>query len=144
MPTIRRDHGPSNTPIVSVPFSGFLGTTIAAHIHWHRDAFDQDPDRGHDHAPTFAGIPLGVTSEIYSNTLDVTLATSYSPRFVTTHDGTTAGAEADLVNDMTLGDANLKIHASFGSPTRSLALIGLGLAGMGSYTVKPDCHALAK
>jgi hypothetical protein len=37
--------------------------------------------------PTFAGFPLGVTSGTYINTLDLTLASSYNPAFVTANGG---------------------------------------------------------
>jgi len=88
--------GIANTLHVHVAFSGLLGTTTASHIH----APTLSPGTGTagvaTTTPTFAGFPLGVTSGTYDTTLDLTLASSYNPAFVTANGGTTAGAETAL------------------------------------------------
>ena len=54
----------------------------------------------------------GVTSGSYSNTLDLTLAFSYNPAYVTANGGTTASAEAALLASMAAGTAYLNIHTT--------------------------------
>ena len=49
-------------------------------------------------APSFVGVPLGVTSGTFNATLDLTLASSFNPAFVTAGGGTVADAEAALAN----------------------------------------------
>jgi MYXO-CTERM domain-containing protein len=131
----------AHTLRVQVSFSGLLGTTTASHIH----AATASPGTGTagvaTTTPTFAGFPLGVTSGTYDNTLDLTMASSWNPSYVTANGGTTASAEAALAAGMAAGEAYLNIHTTvFPSgeirgflvqvPTPgSLAL--LGVAGLG-------------
>ena len=136
----------TNTMHVQVTFSGLLGNTTAAHIH----CCTANPLTGTagvaTTTPTFAGFPLGVTSGVYDNILDMTLASSYSPSFVTAHGGTTAGAEAFLFNGISLDESYFNIHTTvFGGgeirgflsqvpgqvpePT-TLALLSFGLIGL--------------
>ena len=97
---------------VEVTFSGLLGTTSASHIH----SATTSPGTGTapvaTTTPFFAGFPIGVTSGSYSNTLDLTLASSYNPSFVATNGGTTAGAEAALIAGINAGEAYLNIHTT--------------------------------
>ena len=127
-----------NTLTLSVSFNGLLGTTTASHIH----AATASPGTGTagvaTTTPTFAGFPLGVTSGTYNNVLDLTLASSYNPSYITAHGGTTAGAEAALALALASGEAYWNIHTSaFGGgeirgflvavPEPSgLALLGIG------------------
>jgi hypothetical protein len=103
----------AHTLQVEVTFSGLLGTTTASHIH----AATALPFTGTagvaTTVPTFAGFPLGVTSGSYSNTLDLTLSSSYNPSYVTTHGGTTSTAESALAAAMAAGEAYLNIHTVF-------------------------------
>src|ERR1022692_2210010 len=102
----------AHTLLVDVSFSGLLGTTTASHIH----AATASPGTGTagvaTTTPTFAGFPLGVTSGSYSNLLDLTLASSYNPSYVTANGGTTAGAEAALLAAMAADEAYLNIHTT--------------------------------
>ena len=104
--------GLDDTMQVEVTFSGLLGTTTASHIH----AATASPGTGTagvaTTTPYFAGFPLGVTSGSYSNTLDLTLASSYNPAFITANGGTTAGAEAALLASMAADTAYLNIHTT--------------------------------
>lgn len=102
----------ANTMNVDVSFSGLLGPTTASHIH----APTVSPGTGSagvaTTTPYFAGFPIGVTSGSYNNTLDMTLASSYNPVFVTANGGTTAGAEAALLSSMLADKAYLNIHTT--------------------------------
>lgn len=101
-----------NTMTINANFTGLVGTSSAAHIH----AATAVPGTGTagvaTTTPTFAGFPLGVTSGAYSNVLDLTLASSYNPSYVTAHGGTTAQAEIDLLAAIAGGKAYFNIHSS--------------------------------
>jgi hypothetical protein len=101
-----------HTLTVEVTFSGLLGTTTAAHIHSATAVPGTGTAGVATTTPTFAGFPLGVTSGSYSNTLDLTSASSYNPAFVTANGGTTASAEAALVAGMNAGEAYFNIHTT--------------------------------
>ena len=104
--------GQDDNMIVELTFSGLLGTTTASHIH----AATALPGTGTagvaTTTPYFAGFPIGVTSGSYSNTLDLTLASSYNPAYVTANGGTTAGAETALLASLAADTAYLNIHTT--------------------------------
>lgn len=102
----------AHTMRVRVTFSGLLGTTTASHIHGATAAPGVGTAGVATTTPTFAGFPLGVTSGSYDRTLDLTLASSYNPSFVTAHGGTTAGAEAFLLQSMADGKTYLNVHTT--------------------------------
>jgi hypothetical protein len=127
---------------VDMSFSGLLGTTTASHIH----AATAVPGTGTagvaTTTPYFSGFPIGVTSGTYSNTLDLTLTSSYNPAYITANGGTTAGAESALAAAMVAGEAYLNIHTTVvpGGEIRgflvqvpepsSMILTGLGVMGL--------------
>lgn len=102
----------AHTLHLHVVFSGLTGTTTASHIHAATAVALTGTAGVATTTPTFAGFPLGVTSGTYDITLDLTLASSYNPSFVTAHGGTTAGAEAFLVSSIANGQSYLNVHSS--------------------------------
>ena len=103
----------AHTLQVQVTFSGLQGTTSAAHIHAPTTApFFQNAGVATTGGAGFAGFPLGVTSGTYSNTLDLTQASSWNGSFVTANGGTPAGAESALASAMAGGLAYFNIHSS--------------------------------
>jgi hypothetical protein len=102
----------ANTMALHVDFSGLTGPTSASHIH----CCTADPQIGNapvaTTVPSFSMFPLGVTVGTYDTTLDLLSASSYNPAFVTTHGGTLATAERDLLAGIAAGDAYLNIHTS--------------------------------
>lgn len=101
-----------HTMTLHVEFSGLTGMTTAAHIH----CCTPQPLAGNigvaTTTPTFAGFPLGVTAGIYDRILDLTLASSYNPAFVTFNGGSPASAEAALLLGMAQGRSYLNIHTT--------------------------------
>jgi hypothetical protein len=55
---------------------------------------------------------LGVTSGDYTNTLDLTLSSSYNPAFITANGGTSGSAEVALLAGLAAGEAYLNIHTT--------------------------------
>ena len=103
----------AHTLRVEVTFSGLIGNTTASHIHTPTAVAGAGTAGVATTTPTFAGFPLGVTSGAYDNTLNLLLASSYNPSFVTANGGTVAGAEAALLSGLAAGKAYLNIHSSF-------------------------------
>jgi CHRD domain-containing protein len=102
----------AHTLTVHVDFTGLTGTTTASHIHAPTAVPFVSTAGVATTTPTFAGFPLGVTSGTYDIVLDLTLASSYNPSFVSANGGTTAGAEAALVSAIAAGKAYLNVHSS--------------------------------
>ena len=101
-----------NTMEVNVTFSGLQTDDTASHIHCCTVAPDTGSAGVATTIPTFAGFPLGVTAGSYDQILDLTLATSYNPAFVTANGGTTATAEAALLAGLVGQEAYLNIHTT--------------------------------
>lgn len=106
---------------LNVTFSGLTGTTTASHIHAPTTISGLGSEAQASAAmnagiatttPSFAGFPLGVTSGSFGNTLDLTLASSWNPSYVTANGGTTAGAESAFAAALSAGKAYWNIHTS--------------------------------
>ncbi|MES2774678.1 MAG: DUF4394 domain-containing protein [Bacteroidota bacterium] len=110
--TLTIDHV-ANTMRLQCNFSGLTGATTNSHIHAATAVAGVGTAGVATTTPTFAGFPSGVTSGSYDNTLDMTLASSYNPAYVTANGGTVAGAYAALKASITAGTAYLNIHSSF-------------------------------
>jgi len=125
-------------------FSGLLGPTSAAHIHCCTATPGVAPAGVATQVPSFVGFPLGVTSGSFSNTYDLTLASSWNPDFIAANGGTSAGAEAALALGLDQGRAYFNIHTALplGFPggeilgflrvpePGTLALLGLALSAL--------------
>jgi hypothetical protein len=131
---------------IAVNFSGLTGTTTASHIHSPTTApFFQNASVATT-TPSFSGFPTGVTSGSYSNLLDLTLASSWNPSYITLNGGTPAGAEAAFATQLAGGFAYWNIHTStFGGgeirgflvaipEPASFTLLALGMASIGCVT----------
>jgi len=111
----------AHTLRVQIAFSGLVPTappgapvgTTAAHIHCCLPSpFATGVNAGvATTTPTFLGFPLGVLAGTYDNTLNLTLASSYNPAFVTLVGGL-ANAETSLVNGLLGGLTYLNIHTN--------------------------------
>lgn len=111
-------------------FSGLSGTTTACHIHAPTTTALTGTAGVATTTPYFAGFPIGVTSGSYSNLLDMTLASSYNPSYVTANGGTTATAEVALFAAIAAGKAYLNIHSSVygGGEIRGFLIPGVPVA----------------
>jgi hypothetical protein len=102
----------AHTMAINMSWSGLTGTTTASHIHAPTAVALTGTAGVATTTPYFAGFPIGVTSGSYVNTLDMTLASSYNPSYVTANGGTTASAEAALFAAIAAGKAYLNVHSS--------------------------------
>ena len=132
-----------HTMSVHVDFNGLLAGTTAAHIHCCTAVANTGTAGVATTTPTFTGFPGGVTGGTYDHLFDMTLASSYNPAFFNAHGGNTAQAEADFFACMFSEKTYLNVHTTAfpGGEIRgflhlapepgSMALLGLGLAGLG-------------
>ena len=132
----------AHTLAISVNFSGLIGTTTASHIHGATAAALTGTAGVATTTPTFAGFPSGVTAGSYSNVLDLTLASSYNPSYITANGGTTASAELALTNAIAAGKTYWNIHSSVfgGGEIRGFLVpvpepASIGLLGLGAMAV---------
>jgi hypothetical protein len=93
---------------------------------------------------------LGVTSGTYSNTFDMTLASSYNPAFVTSHEAALVSAFDALLTGLEAGEAYFNIHTNLfpGGEIRgnlqvaavpepsTWAMMVLGFAGVGAMAYR--------
>lgn len=131
----------ANTLQVNVVFSGLSAATTASHIHCCTAVPGTGTAGVATATPTFPGFPLGVTSGSYSQTFDMTLASSYNPAFITAQGGTVAAAEAALFAGIMADETYLNIHTTafpsgeirgflvFVPEPVTLSVFGVGLAG---------------
>lgn len=94
------------TMTLRVDFSGLTGVTTMAHIH-RAPAGVNGPVM--TQTPTFLGLPLGVTSGSFTQTLDLDDATTYRGQFVTGA-GSVAAAKAIFLEALATGSAYFNLH----------------------------------
>jgi len=102
----------TNQMHVYARFTGLTGNTSASHIHAATTVAGTGTAGVATTTPTFAGFPLGVKFGEYDIILDLTLASSYNPAYVTANGGTPASAEAALLAALAAGKAYFNIHSS--------------------------------
>ena len=100
---------------INVTFSGLLGETYAAHIHCCTTAPGTDIAGVMTEFPNLSGFPQGVHSGVYSHTYDTSLASSWSPSFLSSWGNSTAFAEAAFESALRGGTAYFNIHTSYAS-----------------------------
>lgn len=105
----------AHTMRVRASFTGLTGLTTNSHIHGPTAVAGAGTAGVATTTPTFPGFPAGVTSGIYDNTFDMTLASSYNAAFIAANGGTPATAEAALFQAIADGKAYHNIHSSFAS-----------------------------
>ena len=117
----------AHTLALHIDFADLTGNTTATHFHAVTStsglpsiAFPDPNDAASavtnvgvaTTTPSLAGFPLGVKFGSYTNTLDLTLASSWNPAFVTAQGGI-ANAEAAFAGALAAGKTYWNVHTSF-------------------------------
>jgi hypothetical protein len=121
---------------VTANFSGLLSPTIMAHIHCCTAVPLTGAIGVATQVPSFSGFPLGVTSGMFDNTFDMTLASSWNPAFITANGGTPGSAFDAFLAGMIGGQSYFNIHTNLfpGGEIRGFLvpgpIVGAGLPGL--------------
>jgi CHRD domain-containing protein len=146
-----------NLMTVSASFSGLISTTTSSHIHCCTSSPATGTAAVATVVPTFPLFPLGVTSGTFTETFDMTLASSYDSVFITAEGGTVGSAFAALLAGLNADEAYFDIHTQINpggeisgfltqvTPLPSalpLAATGFGLLGLLGWRRKRKTQAV--
>ena len=101
-----------HTLFVSFNFANLTSGTTASHIRCCTAVPLTGTAGVATQLPAFINFPLGVTGGSYSNTFDLTMASSWNPAFITSSGGTPLAAETTLLAGALAGEAYLNIHTT--------------------------------
>lgn len=131
-----------HTMKIHIEFSGLVGTTTACHIHAPTAVAGSGTAGVATTTPSFSGFPAGVTSGTYDNILDLSLASSWNPSYITANGGTPATAEAAFLAAIAAGKGYVNVHTNVfgGGEIRGFLQEvpspgALGLAGIGGLVI---------
>ncbi len=102
----------AQTMAIDVVFSGLTGATTAAHIHCCTTNASVGTAGVATTTPSFAGFPLGVTSGLFKQTLNMLDVSSYNTAFITANGGTVASAFSALLIGMNAGKSYFNLHTT--------------------------------
>lgn len=91
---------------VEVTFGNLTGTVTSSHVHGVTAVAGAGNAIAATELPTLPGFPLGVTSGVYDQTIDLTVASSYNPAFIAASGGTVS----DALNAVIFGMADGKMY----------------------------------
>ena len=142
-----------HTLFVDVDFADLTAPTTTAHIHCCTGISGDGTAGVATTVPTFPGFPAGVTTGTYTQTFDLTEASSFNPAFINLNGGTPALAESTLAAGLASGQAYFNIHttafpageirgflvAAVPEPA-TFALLGLGFGGLLATRRKRRLH----
>lgn len=133
----------AKTLTLSASFSGLLGPVTQSHIHV---STSPTPFTGSGGiavtSPSLPGFPTGITSGTYSNTLNLTLSSSYNATYLANSGGSAALAESAFASHAAAGKAYWNIHTTYGPggeirgfltlvpEPSALAIVGLGAVAL--------------
>ncbi len=134
---------------ISVTFADLVSPSTVAHIH----CCTAVPNAGNvgvaSIVPTYPSFPVGVTSGMWSESFDLSDASSYNPAFINNNGGTALSARSALIDGLNAERAYFNLHsqqfpggeirgflvATVPEPSTSAALL-IGVLGLAATTLR--------